>query len=100
MRRKSRLVGPQNPFAILRNFMVYGVLNYYRGLFVVKFFVALIGLVLIFEGLPYAAFPEAMRNWLRQLAEARPVVLRRAGLAAVAVGLLLCYVAQRSGLLD
>ncbi|MDT8334059.1 MAG: DUF2065 domain-containing protein [Desulfurivibrionaceae bacterium] len=65
-----------------------------------KFFVALIGLVLIFEGLPYAAFPEAMRSWLRQLSEVRPAVLRGIGLAAVALGLLLCYVAQRSGLLD
>ncbi|MFO7607375.1 MAG: DUF2065 domain-containing protein [Desulfurivibrionaceae bacterium] len=65
-----------------------------------KFFVALIGLILIFEGLPYAAFPEAMQNWLRQLAEVRPAALRRVGVVAVGIGLLLCYVAQRSGLLD
>jgi hypothetical protein len=66
----------------------------------VKTFIALIGLVLIFEGLPYAAFPEAMRNWLRQLAVVRPGLLRAVGLVAVALGLLLCYVAQRSGLLE
>ena len=65
-----------------------------------KMFIALIGLVLIFEGLPYAAFPEAMQNWLRQLSEARPVVLRTIGWVAVAVGLLLCYVAQRTGLVE
>lgn len=64
-----------------------------------KFFVALIGLVLILEGLPYAAFPEAMQNWLRQLAEVPPAVLRRVGWLAVAGGLLLCYIAQRTALL-
>ncbi len=62
--------------------------------------IALIGLVLIFEGLPYAAFPEAMQNWLRQLSEVRPNVLRTFGWLAVAVGLLLCYVAQRTGLVE
>lgn len=62
--------------------------------------IALIGLVLIFEGLPYAAFPEAMQKWLRQLSEARPITLRKVGWVAVALGLLLCYVAQRTGLVE
>ena len=65
-----------------------------------KMLVALIGLVLIFEGLPYAAFPEAMQSWLRQLSEVRPSVLRKLGWLAVAVGLLMCYVAQRTGLVE
>ena len=63
-----------------------------------KMLIALIGLILIFEGLPYAAFPEAMQKWLRQLSEAQPSVLRKVGWVAVALGLLLCYVAQRTGL--
>ena len=65
-----------------------------------KMLIALIGLVLIFEGLPYAAFPKAMQNWLRQLSVVRPVVLRTIGCLAVALGLLLCYVAQRTGLVE
>jgi len=65
----------------------------------VKTFIALIGLVLIFEGLPYLAFPEAMQKWLKQLTEARPAVLRVIGGTAVLAGLLLCYVARRTGLL-
>ena len=64
-----------------------------------KTLVALIGLVLIFEGLPYLAFPEAMQNWLKQLSEARPAVLRVIGGAAVLAGLLLCYLARRTGVL-
>jgi uncharacterized protein len=65
-----------------------------------KLLVALLGLVLILEGLPYAAFPETMRNWLRQLLAAPPALLRIVGVAAVLLGLLLCFVAQRTDLLD
>lgn len=65
-----------------------------------KLFVALIGLILIFEGLPYAAFPEAMQDWLRQLTEMRPGLLRIVGWLAIAAGLLLCYLSQRSGVFD
>jgi hypothetical protein len=65
-----------------------------------KTLITLIGLVLILEGLPYVAWPEAMQQWLRQLAEAEPDRLRTMGLTALGAGLLLCYVAQRSGLFD
>jgi uncharacterized protein len=58
----------------------------------------LIGLVLILEGLPYAASPEAMQRWLRQILEMPPQQLRRVGIIAMAAGFLLCYLAQRSGL--
>jgi uncharacterized protein YjeT (DUF2065 family) len=63
-----------------------------------KTLLTLIGLVLILEGLPYMAFPEFMKDWLRQLAEAEPDKLRVMGLSALAAGLLLCWFAQRSGL--
>ena len=61
-----------------------------------KFFLTLIGLILILEGLPYVAFPEAMQNWMRQLIATRPGVLRGIGLVAMACGLLLCYITQRT----
>lgn len=61
-----------------------------------KFFITLIGLILVLEGLPYVAFPEAMQKWMRQLIEMPPGVLRGAGLAAMAFGLLLCYITQRT----
>ena len=64
-----------------------------------KQLVALLGLVLILEGLPYAAFPETMQNWLRQLLAAPPALLRALGVAAVLLGLFLCFVAQRTGFL-
>ncbi|CAK8722574.1 DUF2065 domain-containing protein [Candidatus Electronema halotolerans] len=65
-----------------------------------KTLITLVGLVLIFEGLPYVAWPEAMQQWLRQLAEMEPDRLRMMGLTALGAGLLLCYVARRSGLFD
>lgn len=64
-----------------------------------KLLVALLGLVLILEGLPYAAFPETMQNWLRQILAAPPALLRLLGLAAVLLGLFFCFVAQRTDLL-
>ncbi|MCI5145139.1 MAG: DUF2065 domain-containing protein [Candidatus Electrothrix sp. AR3] len=64
-----------------------------------KTLITLIGLVLIFEGLPYVASPEAMQRWLRQLTELHPDKLRGMGIFAMAAGLLLCFIAQRSGML-
>lgn len=64
-----------------------------------KTLAALFGLVLIFEGLPYATFPEAMQKWLRQLLDARPFALRLMGIMAVLTGLLLCYLSRRTSLL-
>ena len=65
-----------------------------------KLLITLIGLILILEGLPYAASPESMQRWLRQILEMRPDLLRRVGLIAMAVGFLLCFLAQRSDLLQ
>ena len=64
-----------------------------------KLLVTLIGLVLILEGMPYVVFPEGMQKWMRQLSEMNPGSLRVTGLVAMAIGLLLCYITQRSGLL-
>lgn len=64
-----------------------------------KFILSLVGMVLILESLPYIAFPEGMKEWLRQLSEMDGGLLRAMGLVALAAGLGLCYLAQRSGLL-
>jgi uncharacterized protein len=65
----------------------------------VKLIVTLFGLLLIIEGLPYAASPQAMQKWLRQVSDLRPQLLRMLGLAAMAAGFLLCYLTQRTSLL-
>jgi uncharacterized protein len=60
--------------------------------------ISLVGLVLIFEGLPYLTFPVAMQNWLRQLLDMPPAVLRVFGFLATGAGLLLCYLGQQTNL--
>ena len=65
-----------------------------------KILITLIGLVLIIEGIPHVASPEATRDWLKRLAEMEPDKLRVMGLSLMAAGLLLCYLAQRSGLFE
>lgn len=62
-----------------------------------KLFLTLMGLILILEGLPYAASPETMQRWLQQILEMRPEQLRKVGLVAMVGGFLLCFLAQRSG---
>lgn len=63
-----------------------------------KLFLTLAGLILIIEGLPYAASPETMQRWLRQILEMRPEQLRTVGFVAMACGLFLCFLARQSGL--
>jgi len=40
-----------------------------------------------------------MQEWLRQLTETDPKILRVMGIIAMAIGFLLCYVTQRTNLL-
>jgi hypothetical protein len=64
-----------------------------------KLLVTLIGLILVLEGLPYVAAPEAMQRWLRQLLELEPRQLRMVGIIAMAAGFFILALARRSGLL-
>ncbi len=61
-----------------------------------KLMLLLIGMVLILEGLPYVAAPEAMREWLKKLSEFPAQQLRIVGLLAMSLGLIICWVVQKS----
>ena len=61
-----------------------------------KLLILLLGLVFIIEGMPYVAAPEAMQNWLKKLSEMQPGQLRVAGLVAMGIGLLICFVVQKT----
>ena len=65
-----------------------------------KLLVTLIGLVLVIEGIPYVASPQAMQRWLKQLSTIDPERLRIMGLMAMIAGLLICFIGQRSGIFD
>jgi uncharacterized protein YjeT (DUF2065 family) len=59
-----------------------------------KFFICVIGMVMIIEGLPYFAFPEKMKRWMRQIQAMPDNTLRRLGLVLMAVGLALTYMGK------
>ncbi len=60
-----------------------------------KFFLCVIGMVMIIEGLPYFAFPEKIKIWLEQMMETKPVVLRVFGLVLMTLGLCLVYLGHQ-----
>jgi uncharacterized protein YjeT (DUF2065 family) len=64
-----------------------------------KLLLMLIGLVLVIEGLPYVAAPEAMQRWLRQLVELPPSQLRLIGLIAMGSGFAILFLTRGSGVL-
>ena len=65
-----------------------------------KILILLIGLILILEGLPYVAAPEGMRDWLKKLSEMDPSQLRSMGLIAMTIGLVICFIVQKTSLLN
>ena len=56
-----------------------------------KFFLCVIGLVLVLEGLPYFAFPEKLKSLYLKIQEVSDTNLRMLGFLAMVVGLLLVY---------
>jgi uncharacterized protein YjeT (DUF2065 family) len=54
-------------------------------------FITAIGLVLVLEGLSYAAFPKAMRAAIVQAGKLPDGILRRYGLIAAVLGLVVVY---------
>lgn len=59
-----------------------------------KFFMCVLGMVMIIEGLPYFAFPEKMKAWMLQIQAMSDGTLRRLGLVLMAVGLVLTYMGK------
>jgi hypothetical protein len=56
---------------------------------------ALVGLVLLLEGLPYFLSPGGMKRMTREILKASDRVLRLSGMAAMVAGLLLVYLGRR-----
>ncbi len=56
-----------------------------------KFFLCVIGMVLIVEGVPYFAFPDKMKMWVQKIMELPDPYLRRFGLFLMLLGLGMVY---------
>jgi uncharacterized protein len=58
------------------------------------FFLCVLGMVMIVEGLPYFAFPDKMKSWIEKIREMQPGALRRFGFILMLVGLGLVYMGR------
>jgi len=57
-----------------------------------KFFLSVIGMVMIIEGLPYFAFPDKMKLWILQMVQTPGETLRKYAMVVMGIGLLLVYI--------
>jgi len=56
-----------------------------------RFFLCLLGLVLVLEGLPYFAFPDGMKRWMLRIQDIPSAHLRILGFLTMCAGLLITY---------
>ena len=59
-----------------------------------KLVILLIGLILVIEGLPYFAFPDKMKNWMKMIMEIPDSQLRIIGFFSMCAGLFLVYLSR------
>ena len=61
-----------------------------------EFFLCVLGMVLVVEGLPYFGFPEKMREMMQFLHEQDDTTLRAMGGVLMLVGLVILFIARRA----
>ncbi|MFO7714770.1 DUF2065 domain-containing protein [Desulfosarcina sp.] len=59
------------------------------------YFLCVIGMVMIIEGVPYFAAPDQMKRWMAKIMEMAPGSLRRFGLVMMVTGLFMVYIGRR-----
>ena len=60
-----------------------------------KFFLCVIGMVMVVEGFPYFAFPEKMKFVIQKVIEMPDKALQKFGFVLMLVGLCLVYLGKR-----
>ncbi len=60
-----------------------------------EFFLSVMGMVLVIEGLPYFAFPEKMKLWVRTMLQMQDGNLRKFGFILMLVGVFLVYLGRK-----
>ena len=58
------------------------------------FFLCILGMVFIVEGIPYFAFPDKIKAYLVKVTEIPDTTLRMLGFAAIVAGLFLVYLGR------
>lgn len=59
------------------------------------YFLCVLGMVFIIEGLPYLVFPEKLKTYLLKITTLPDSALRGMGISAVILGLILLYFGRR-----
>lgn len=59
-----------------------------------KFFIAVIGMAMFIEGLPYFLFPNKTKEAMAQIQEFSPRTLKAFGFLLLAIGLLVTYLSK------
>ncbi|MEN6467897.1 MAG: DUF2065 domain-containing protein [Smithella sp.] len=59
------------------------------------YFLCVMGMVFIVEGLPYLVFPEKLKPYLIKLSTLPDTTLRGIGISAIIIGLILLYFGRR-----
>jgi len=65
---------------------------------IMGFFIYIIGVIMIIEGIPWFLSPEKLKIWFSQLIEAPEEVLRGIGFGLMIFGLLMVYIGKQMGL--
>jgi len=60
-----------------------------------KFFLCVIGMVMVVEGFPYFAFPEKMKFIIQKVIEMPDKALQKFGFVLMLIGLCLVYLGKR-----
>jgi len=60
-----------------------------------KYFLCVVGGVMIIEGLPYFAFPGKMKIWIQKILELSPEALQKVGFGSVMIGFIFIYLGIR-----
>ena len=60
-----------------------------------KFFLCVIGMVMVVEGLPYFAFPVKMKLVIQKVLEMSDKGLQKYGLVLILIGIFLVYLGRR-----
>ncbi len=59
------------------------------------FFLCVMGMVMVVEGLPYFVFPEKMKTWMKKIEIMQEKSLRNLGLILMALGVFLVYLGRK-----
>lgn len=59
-----------------------------------NFFLCVLGLVMVIEGVPYFAFPDKMKSMMRKIMETPDHALRGIGAVIMVIGLCLVYIGK------